>query len=97
MMSCSARTLLGDGRYSAASCVLTRGSFIPKRLNRIEARGTPRWIDCREDGQGQRHGDDGDDIACFHLCRNLAQEINLRRKQIGSGEPHESLTDRLDV
>src|SRR5580693_2392745 len=83
-----------DSRVSAATRAT---SFITQRLDRIELGRAPGRIDRRRERQDERNRDDRENICHFDSRGQLRQEIKFGRKEIGAGDPAQTLADRLDV
>src|SRR6185437_2455435 len=73
------------------------GLFVTQRFNRIEARGTPRWIERGENRESKRHHYDRYRLARVHFGRQLRQVIELRGEQVSVGDPADELAQALDV
>src|SRR5947207_3802765 len=71
--------------------------FISKRVDWIEPRRAPRWIERREERQRQRHHHNGGGLAKIDLRRQLRQKVEFWRKQFSIGEPRKKLPDRFDI
>src|SRR5580692_7414774 len=82
---------------SSVSAATRAWSFIAQRLDRIELGRAPGRIDRRRKRQDQRDRDDREHVRHFDARGQLRQEIELRRKEIGAGDPAQTLADRLDV
>src|SRR6185437_11420666 len=72
-------------------------SLVAQRFDGIEPRSAPRRIKRGEEGQRQRHDHDGGRLAGIDLGRQLREKVELRRKQLGVGEPGQEFADRFDV
>src|ERR1700722_7388116 len=82
---------------SSVSAATRAWSFIAQRLDRIELGRAPGRIDRRRERQDQRNRDDGENVRHFDARGQLRQEIELRGKEIGAGDPAQTLADRLDI
>src|SRR5262245_52704429 len=62
---------------TGVSAAMVRISFVAQRFDRIEPRRPPGRINRRQQGEHERHHDDGRGFADIHLRGQLRQEIQF--------------------
>src|SRR6201995_102820 len=81
----------------SAPCCSISTSLITKRIDGIEARRAPRWVQGRKERQRQRHDHDRGGLAEIDFGRQARQKVKRWIEQLGAGQPRQELADRLDV
>src|SRR3569833_1016209 len=74
-----------------------RTSLIPQRLDRIEPRRPPGWIERGKEGQHQRHHHYRCHFARIHLRRHAGEKIDGGIEQGRAGELGKGLAQALDI